>query len=100
MVPLILHERLLGFIVLAKSKGNIELNWEVNDLLKTAGMQAASYLAQLEAAKALLVARQFESFNRMSAFVVHDLKNLIVAAFAAACQTPISIEIILSFRKT
>jgi putative PEP-CTERM system histidine kinase len=31
----------------------------------------------LEAAKALLVARQFESFNRMSAFVVHDLKNLV-----------------------
>ena len=49
----------------------------MNDLLKTAGRQAASYLAQLEAAKALLVARQFESFNRMSAFVVHDLKNLV-----------------------
>ena len=77
VVPLILHERLLGFVVLAKSKGNINLNWEVNDLLKTAGRQAASYLAQLEAAKALLVARQFESFNRMSAFVVHDLKNLV-----------------------
>ena len=46
-------------------------------MLKTAGQQAASYLAQLEAAKALLVARQFESFNRMSAFVVHDLKNLV-----------------------
>ena len=77
VVPLMLHERLLGFVVLAKSKSNIEPDWEVNDLLKTAGMQAASYLAQLEAAKALLVARQFESFNRMSAFVVHDLKNLI-----------------------
>ena len=77
VVPLILHERLLGFVVLAKSKSNIELDWEVNDLLKTAGKQAASYLAQLEAATALLVARQFESFNRMSAFVVHDLKNLI-----------------------
>ena len=77
VVPLILHERLLGFVVLARSKGKINLNWEVNDLLKTAGRQAASYLAQLEAAKALLVARQFESFNRMSAFVVHDLKNLV-----------------------
>ncbi len=77
VVPLMLHERLLGFVVLARSKGKINLDWEVNDLLKTAGRQAASYLAQLEAAKALLVARQFESFNRMSAFVVHDLKNLI-----------------------
>jgi len=77
VVPLIHHEQLLGFVVLARSKGKMKLNWEVIDLLKTAGRQAASYLAQLEAAKALLVARQFESFNRMSAFVVHDLKNLI-----------------------
>jgi putative PEP-CTERM system histidine kinase len=77
VVPLILHEQLLGFVVLARSKGKVKLNWEVCDILETAGRQAASYLAQLEAAKALLVARQFESFNRMSAFVVHDLKNLI-----------------------
>ncbi|HKA45014.1 MAG TPA: XrtA/PEP-CTERM system histidine kinase PrsK [Burkholderiales bacterium] len=77
VVPLTLHERLVGFVVLVRSQGRVKLNWEVNDLLKTAGRQAASYLAQLEAAKALLVARQFESFNRMSAFVVHDLKNLV-----------------------
>jgi putative PEP-CTERM system histidine kinase len=77
VVPLILHEKLLGFVVLARSRGQLTLNWEVSDLLKTAGRQVASYLAQLEAANALLVARQFESFNRMSAFVVHDLKNLV-----------------------
>ena len=77
VVPLILHDRLIGFVVLARSRGQVHFNWEVSDLLKTAGRQAASYLAQLEAAKALLVARQFESFNRMSAFVVHDLKNLV-----------------------
>jgi putative PEP-CTERM system histidine kinase len=77
VVPLMLHERLLGFLVLARSLGGIRLNWEVNDLLKMAGRQAAGYLGQLEAAEALLVARQFESFSRMSAFVVHDLKNLV-----------------------
>jgi putative PEP-CTERM system histidine kinase len=77
VVPLILQERLLGFVVLARSLGRMSLNWEVHDLLKTAGRQAASYLGQVEAAQALLVARQFESFNRMSAFVVHDLKNLV-----------------------
>jgi putative PEP-CTERM system histidine kinase len=77
VVPLVLHERLVGFVLLAHSRGEITFNWEVSDLLKTAGRQAASYLAQLEAARALLVARQFEHFNRMSAFVVHDLKNLV-----------------------
>jgi putative PEP-CTERM system histidine kinase len=53
------------------------LNWENLDLLKTAGRQAASYLALSDAAEALAEARQFEGFNRLSAFVIHDLKNLI-----------------------
>ena len=52
-------------------------NWEVNDLLKTAGRQAASFLAQMQATEALLEARKFDAFNRMSAFVVHDLKNIV-----------------------
>jgi putative PEP-CTERM system histidine kinase len=77
VVPLIQHRKLFGFVVLAQPRSRVKLNWEVSDLLKVAGNQAASYLAQHEAANALLVARQFESFNRMSTFVVHDLKNLV-----------------------
>lgn len=77
MVPLILHERLMGFILLARSRAKVNMNWEISDLLKTAGRQAASYLAHLEGANALLIAKQFDSFNRMSAFIVHDLKNLV-----------------------
>jgi len=77
VVPLMLHRKLFGFAVLTEPRSKIKLNWEVSDLLKIAGNQAASYLAQQEAANALLVARQFESFNRMSTFVVHDLKNLV-----------------------
>lgn len=77
VVPLILHERLLGFMVLGRSLGQVAFNWEVSDLLKTAARQAATNLAQMEASEALIVARQFEGFNRMAAFVVHDLKNLV-----------------------
>lgn len=77
LVPLILHERLLGFVMLSAPRAHMHFDWEVSDLLKTSGRQAASFLAQLEAAEALAVARQFDSFNRMSAFVVHDLKNLV-----------------------
>jgi len=77
VVPLSLHGKLVGFVVLAKARSELKLNWEVIDLLKIAGSQAASYLAQHESATALMVARQFESFNRMSTFVVHDLKNLV-----------------------
>lgn len=77
VVPLILHGELLGFVVLTEPRSKIEFNWEVRDLLKVAGRQAASYLAQYESAQALSTARQFESFNRMSTFIVHDIKNLI-----------------------
>jgi putative PEP-CTERM system histidine kinase len=77
VVPLILHERLLGFVVLARPRAELVFNWEVSDLLKTAGRQVASYVAHTEAAQALTVARQFESFTRTTTFVVHDLKNLV-----------------------
>ncbi len=77
VLPLIMHGKLCGFMLLMQPRSRVALNWEVIDLLKIAGNQAASYLAQQDAANALMVARQFESFNRMSTFVVHDLKNLV-----------------------
>jgi putative PEP-CTERM system histidine kinase len=77
VVPLATATEMVGFVVLATARTRIDVNWEVNDLLRTAGSQAASYLAQMQATEALLEARKFESFNRMSAFVVHDLKNIV-----------------------
>jgi putative PEP-CTERM system histidine kinase len=77
IIPLLWHDRLSGFVVLAKSTTQPGMDWEINDLLKTAARQAAAHLAQAQAAEALTVARQFESFNRASAFVVHDIKNLV-----------------------
>ena len=77
VVPLMLHDELLGFVVLKHSLGNVTFNWEVSDLLKVAARQAAAHLAQMRASNQLIVARQFESFNRTTTFVIHDLKNLI-----------------------
>jgi putative PEP-CTERM system histidine kinase len=77
VVPLIVHVHLIGFIVLAQSPAQLHFNWEDSDLIKTAGRQAAVHLAQLEASRALAEAKQFEVCNRLSAYVMHDLKNLI-----------------------
>mgnify|MGYP000877104094 CR=1 FL=1 len=77
VIPLFWHDTLLGVMVLADSLGKVAFNWEVSDLLKTAAGQASSHLAQARDAEALTVARQFESFNRAAAFVVHDIKNLV-----------------------
>jgi putative PEP-CTERM system histidine kinase len=77
LVPLALGEELNGFVLLGHPRTRLEVNWEVRDLLRTASRQAAGYLAQMQATEALLEARKFEAFNRMSAFVVHDLKNIV-----------------------
>ncbi len=77
LVPLFNMSELHGFIVLARPRTPLQINWEVRDLLVTTGRQSASYLALLAANEALVDARQFEAFNRLSAYVVHDLKNLV-----------------------
>ncbi len=77
IVPLFHEDMLRGIVLLAKPRAPQSLDWETLDLLKTSGQQAASYLALDEAARALAEAQQFAGFNRLSAFVVHDLKNLI-----------------------
>jgi putative PEP-CTERM system histidine kinase len=77
IVPIKHHETLIGFVVLTHPKQSRSINWEDRDLLKAAAKQAGGYLALLQTTEALSQANQFEAFNRLSAFVVHDLKNLI-----------------------
>ncbi len=77
LIPLLFKGSNIGFVILAESGVQKAINWEDRDLLKTAGQQAASLLAQHQADQALLQARQFEAFNRLSAYIVHDLKNIL-----------------------
>ncbi|WP_417317486.1 XrtA/PEP-CTERM system histidine kinase PrsK [Emcibacter sp.] len=76
VVPLLHHDRTVGFILLLRPRGSKDLNWESLDLLKIVGRQVGSYLAEQIAEQALAEAREFEAFNRKFAFVVHDIKNL------------------------
>jgi hypothetical protein len=77
IAPLVFHDRLLGMVVLARPTVTHSMNWEDYDLLRIVGRQSAAHLAQLDAAQALSQAKQFEACNRLSAYVMHDLKNLI-----------------------
>jgi putative PEP-CTERM system histidine kinase len=77
VIPLLAAGDLQGWVVLTQPRANFPLNWEVLDLLRNAASQAAGHLALLKASDQLLEARKFEAFNRMSAFVVHDLKNIV-----------------------
>ena len=77
LVPLLFRARAIGCVLLARSDVHGAINWEDRDLLKTAGLQAAGQLAQYQSDRALVQAQQFEAFNRLSAYVVHDLKNIL-----------------------
>jgi putative PEP-CTERM system histidine kinase len=77
IVPLISSETVIGFVVLLQSSSAFRLRFEEIDLLRTSGRQVAAHLAQYHADRQLAESRQFEAFNRLTAFVMHDLKNLI-----------------------
>lgn len=77
IVPLISNATLSGLIMLHQPGSSFRLSFEEIDLLRTSGRQVAAFLAQYEADQRLAESRQFEAFNRLTAFVMHDLKNLI-----------------------
>jgi putative PEP-CTERM system histidine kinase len=76
-IPLIHHDRLVGLVLLAAPEYRRPLDWEDFDLLRTAGRQAASSLAEAHGQEALSNAQRFEEFNRRFAFILHDVKNLV-----------------------
>ncbi|WP_176501083.1 XrtA/PEP-CTERM system histidine kinase PrsK [Sphingomonas sp. HMP9] len=77
IVPLVHGGALVGAIVLARPPVDRALDWEDFDLLRVAGRQAASYLAEDRAHAALADAARFDEFNRRFAFILHDIKNLV-----------------------
>lgn len=76
IVPLMQEDALIAFVILGRPRAPRGINWEDRDLLKTVGLQIASYIALIETGEALMNAQKFEAFNRLSSYVVHDLKNV------------------------
>jgi putative PEP-CTERM system histidine kinase len=76
-IPLLHHQRLVGLVILAAPEFQRQIDWEDLDLLRTAGHQAASSLAEALGQQALSEAQRFEEFNRRFAFILHDIKNLV-----------------------
>jgi putative PEP-CTERM system histidine kinase len=75
-VPLSHRQELVGFVVLDRANHPIVLDWEAFDLLRAAGRQAASYLAEERSTRSLRDAELLTEYSKRFAFVVHDIKNL------------------------
>jgi putative PEP-CTERM system histidine kinase len=68
--------QMLGVVTHSDRASGDPLTAEDLELLKTAGEQAASRLLGIRLSERLARAREMEAFQSLSAFFVHDLKNL------------------------
>ncbi|MCB5226707.1 PEP-CTERM system histidine kinase PrsK [Alishewanella sp. 16-MA] len=63
-------------IMQAGNEQKLQLNWELRDYLSVVSEQIATLLLLMQHSDKLSENAQFIAFSRMSAFVVHDLKNV------------------------
>lgn len=77
MAPLLQTRDLLGLVLLYEPPATFEPTYEDRDLLKTLGRHIATLVAQQEADRRLAESRQFEAYHRLTAFMMHDLKNAV-----------------------
>jgi putative PEP-CTERM system histidine kinase len=77
-VPIFMGSELEGFIALLRpiNRGE-DYTYEDYDLMKTLASQAAFALASARLTEQLAVAREMEAVGKVTAFVMHDLKNLV-----------------------
>ncbi len=76
-VPLATGQECLGLMTLGDQLTGESFTLEDDDLLKTIADQFAASLLRLQLSQRLVHMKQMESFQALSAFFVHDLKNLV-----------------------
>lgn len=86
--PMLQLDRLVGFVVLYDPPPPFELTYEDRDLLKTLGRHVATHIAQQDADRRLAESRQFEAYNRLTAFMMHDLKNSVAQLNLIVANAP------------
>lgn len=75
-VPLIAGRQFLGVMTLGDRMTHESFSIEDVDLLKTIADQTAGNLLNLRLTERLMKAKELEAFQTLSAFFIHDLKNL------------------------
>ncbi len=73
IVPVIFEQQLMGLILLARAAR--EYLQEDVDFLETIGGQISLVMANQKFREAIIESEEIKNFNRLSTFVLHDLKN-------------------------
>jgi len=76
LVPLSVGDDLLGYISLGELVKYRSFSLEEKDILRTIADQAGTSLLNLKLSERFRQAKEMEAFQKISAFFVHDLKNL------------------------
>lgn len=77
LIPLFNQQSLWGIVeVQTDLDSSPFLNWELRDYISAVTSQISNYIFHYQNAQALAENAQFAAFSRMSAFVLHDLKNV------------------------
>jgi len=77
LVPLITQQHLMGFVILERTTFDSDLTWEDLDILKTMGRQLANHILIYTQEAMLSESRQLDTYHKLSAFIMHDMNNLI-----------------------
>ena len=87
IVPLYKNNEFWGMAAMLGSDNTTKkLNWELRDYINAVTAQVSNYLFHQQAAKELAENAQFTAFARMSAFVLHDLKNVLAQIDLILCN--------------
>ena len=76
-VPMLVGGEAVGFLTLGERVGGLAYSAQDFELLACVGDQIAAGVQSTQLASRLLQAREFEAFQAMSSFFVHDLKNTV-----------------------
>lgn len=75
MVPFFINQQLVGIISLGPEFTGGHYGYDDFDLLSALGTQAASTIVAVRMARKSAEARERQAWDRLSAFVLHDVKN-------------------------
>jgi putative PEP-CTERM system histidine kinase len=91
-VPLNAAGRLIGIMTLSEKVFYEPLSFEESELVRTIADQAAAGLLNLRLSERLRQTRELEAFQSMSAFFMHDLKNLASKLSLVTQNLPVHID--------
>ncbi|KPL19466.1 MAG: hypothetical protein AMJ92_03315 [candidate division Zixibacteria bacterium SM23_81] len=77
VVPLITKRKLVGLLVLGPRKSGDLLSSVDLELLEAIGNHLSVAILNLKLSEELVLSKEWEFINKISSFVVHDLKNLV-----------------------